>query len=482
MRAREKENSETRLLVSDRIEGIALVIEPRAHIAADAARGLATLGYQTEHYTHVEDVPWACGRRWQTVLISPTLADRERSLVKRHLETLGEPLPVLRLLRDSPNGSLAVSATQTDANGTDAKRAETWSETFRVRLLRWTADQGPSALRPEPQPQAPFGHAYPAIEQRFQLGAGQATRVLEDLADFGALSRRLANRVHLCPNCRRWTIILREACPTCSSLDVAVESVIHHFACAHVGLDSEFRHGAELKCPKCGKMLRHIGLDYERPHETYVCRTCEQLFEDPQIATQCLHCRWDGAGSDVLSQPIYEYELTARGHEAVQRGELSGLKLRETIRNARFAIATREFLELEVERELFRLNRYRRPLAVLLCQFLADDAPHPLFREADPDLVADLSQGLLESVRSLDVVAMFDATSIAVLLPETDETQMQTPDRRLRDLLGGYQFRTAGDGAVATRWHARAWSKPVGSENEPLQWCRQTLQEQHERA
>ena len=310
------------------------------------------------------------------------------------------------------------------------------------------------------------------------MRAGDSIRLLEDLADFGVLSRRLVNRIHVCPTCRRWTINFRETCPTCASLNVNVEDLIHHFACAYVGLDSEFRQGVDLRCPKCGKGLTHIGLDYERPRQTYGCYDCHALFEAPDVTAQCLDCHWEGKGADALAWPIYEYEVTDRGYEAIDRGELRGLKLREMIRNDRCALASREFLELEIEREVFRLRRYGRPLALAICHFVVDGLHYPLFRGTNPTVVQEFSRLVMQEVRSLDVAALVDATAIAILLPETGKEQAEQALVRLRAKFDPFELLSPAGDPVERRWCHRAWTKQSTEADEVLQWFHQGLDSQ----
>ena len=97
------------------------------------------------------------------------------------------------------------------------------------------------------------------------------------------LDRRLADKVHRCPNCAWHTLNFVEVCPRCRGIDIEIENVIHHFACAYVGAWSEFRHGVDLVCPKCDEKLRHMGMDYEKPSDTYRCHACGYVFTESRV-------------------------------------------------------------------------------------------------------------------------------------------------------------------------------------------------------
>lgn len=372
-----------------------LVIEPDRALRQRICQGLEKLGYHPDAFESVPDVPWSSPCPWAMVLTGPVVSKQELPELEQRLDGLSGGRPPIR----SPDFLSENAAVDGDTGAgtpqegpTPGEHDAVWSDAFKIQLLRWVADQGPEVLRPVPCPDASLGYAHPRLEKHWNMRPGEAIRVLEDLADFGVLTRRLADRVHLCPACRRWTINFRETCPNCSCFDVDVEELIHHFACAYVGLNSEYRHGTDLRCPKCRSRLNHIGLDYERPRHTYVCGSCGSLFEEPVLTAQCLDCRWEGSSAEVLTWSVYEYDLTDRGREAVERGDLRGLKLREMIHHGRLELASREFLELEVEREAFRMERYGRTMSVLLCRYLLDGVPYAAFRELDRDTLREFTR------------------------------------------------------------------------------------------
>jgi hypothetical protein len=200
------------------------------------------------------------------------------------------------------------------------------------------------------------------------------------------------------------------------------------------------------------------------------------VFEDPTITAQCLDCRWEGSGGEALSWPVYEYELTARGIEAVERGELRGLKLREMVHNERYDLASREFFELEVERETYRLQRYGRAMSILMCRFVTDGLAYALFRESDPRVARDFAKLVTDQVRSLDVAALADARTIAILLPETDESQATIALERLRGALDVFELNTPVGDAVERCWTTQSWNEKPEPNDEPGTWFRQQLE------
>jgi hypothetical protein len=179
--------------------------------------------------------------------------------------------------------------------------------------------------------------------------------------------------------------------------------------------------------------------------------------EDPVLSAQCLDCRWEGGSTEVLAWPVYEYTVSDRGREAIERGELRGLKLREMIHSGRCALASREFLELEVERETYRLKRYGRAMTIMLCRFTVDGMPYSMFHDADRESVREFSRRVAEEVRSLDVAALADARTIAILMPETNGKQAGEAAARLRSRLDGFEIKSASGRPVTREWRWRSW-------------------------
>jgi hypothetical protein len=184
----------------------------------------------------------------------------------------------------------------------------------------------------------------------------------------------------------------------------------------------------------------------------------------------------------VTPWPIYEYGLTPRGFEAIEREELHGLKLREMIHNQRYRLASREFFELELERETYRLQRYGRPMTILICRFFVDQEPYALFRLGHEELIRGFVALVLDEVRSLDVAALADARTLAVLVPETGHAEGGIVLGRLTKHLGDYPLTASTGQRVRLRWTAHSWHEPADPGQEPALWFQQQLKPQPEQA
>ncbi|TLZ22155.1 MAG: hypothetical protein E6K34_03140, partial [Gammaproteobacteria bacterium] len=99
--------------------------------------------------------------------------------------------------------------------------------------------------------------------------------MLERLRRRGLLETAgLVERVHTCPSCSAGQLLFIETCPQCGSIDTAEQNFLHCYSCGHVGTQEEYLTNEGLTCPKCAVRLRHIGVDYDRALETFVCKDC----------------------------------------------------------------------------------------------------------------------------------------------------------------------------------------------------------------
>jgi hypothetical protein len=130
--------------------------------------------------------------------------------------------------------------------------------------------------------------------------------LLEAWAEVGVLEQTLHDRVQLCPRCHGLPTF-RNGCRNCGSSRTVNDRLIHHFACAFVGLVGDFETPAGLVCPKCRARGLVIGADYEYLNGPYRCEECEWGATELEHVGQCLRCR--------LRFPVHQaFELHLRGY------------------------------------------------------------------------------------------------------------------------------------------------------------------------
>ncbi len=346
----------------------------------------------------------------------------------------------------------------------ERSRTYTWG----LVVLRAIHSLEPSVLEPTLDPRAPLGHSCPDLDALVGLEPGGSLEILEELADLGLLQRQLFNLIHACPQCQKGLVNLRQVCPACSSIDLSVERVLHHFACAWMGLESEFTHGFTLRCPKCKLELHQLGQDFERPNETYVCNDCSHTCEDPALEAQCLSCGSIAPSSDLELVRIHSYRPTQLAARAIELGRLTGLDLAELMVDADLKLDARDFLVLEARREVARLARHGGVLSAARLWFETDGQPYEIFRRWSN---LDRSQlgGVLASLRApLDLVARMDACSLGVLLPGADASGAEVVRQRLFAALGELQLCAESGRPLRPGWQVATWSDPSTSAAEVL--------------
>jgi hypothetical protein len=145
--------------------------------------------------------------------------------------------------------------------------------------------------------------------RRWQFELAYPEAILDQWAQIGVLDAVLWDRVQLCPRCQGLPTF-RRGCSACGSTHVKNDRLIHHFACAHVGLVAEFENrDDQLVCPKCRTRRLLVGSDYEYMTGPYRCRDCQWTGTELEQVAQCLRCQ--------LRFPVAQaYEQELKGYRA----------------------------------------------------------------------------------------------------------------------------------------------------------------------
>lgn len=132
---------------------------------------------------------------------------------------------------------------------------------------------------------------------------------------------RMIDRVHTCPECGDSHLLFVECCPKCKSSNIKQEAILHHFRCANISPESTYQWDGELRCPKCKKLLRHVGVDYDRPATVYTCYDCGNNFMRSSMRVQCTNCGTSTTPDALIAVDVLEYKLTSDGLRAFATDE-----------------------------------------------------------------------------------------------------------------------------------------------------------------
>lgn len=170
------------------------------------------------------------------------------------------------------------------------------------------------------------GFINPIFEHYHAMGLFHLSEMFmfkETMLEYGAF--RVHNfhmKQHLCPHCNHSHLLYTECCPKCGKSDLKLENIIHHFSCANVSPETTYNVGGMLICPKCHKLLRHIGVDYDRPAVIYSCKTCGNSFTTPVTKAVCSNCKEEMEVSKLIPHDVVDLEITEEGVRALTQGSV----------------------------------------------------------------------------------------------------------------------------------------------------------------
>jgi len=156
--------------------------------------------------------------------------------------------------------------------------------------------------------------------QRFTYGAS-----VEQIAAWKndeSVTKVALDRILVCPRCNG-VPTFRMGCGSCGSAMTEPDMLIHHYACAYVGAEAEFRKGHEFVCPKCRQQDLVSGSDFETVSGAHVCADCHSRISQPELIGHCLCCQHrfpaDDAGTMQLTAFHVHRIRETVGHETGHR-------------------------------------------------------------------------------------------------------------------------------------------------------------------
>jgi diguanylate cyclase (GGDEF)-like protein len=304
----------------------------------------------------------------------------------------------------------------------------------KIELLKRLTEMPDQELVPVPDIHSSFGYSYAEAQEIFEASAAETDQHLVDLALKGCLEKIFHTNVHLCPFCNVYNLTLVKICPDCKNPDVTMTELIHHFKCAYVGPKQEFQRGMQLICPKCEGVLRHIGVDYEKPSESFVCNVCAVVFSEAEVNCFCLNCQKKFKLPEAILRSVYRYKITQRGNIAAAAGNLYEISFDQAFIDTGLAILNFKYFYTKFQEEVNRFKRYDRPLTFMMVGIhYFDDYKSIKGPNEATKLLRNVTQCLKEAIRDTDFLARFEESTFVILLPETPLQQVQALADRLKE-------------------------------------------------
>jgi hypothetical protein len=293
----------------------------------------------------------------------------------------------------------------------------------RLGLLRRIADAGGRIL-PTADPLVDRGYHYPGLG-----GAGEGD--LTALARGNYLEARFFDRVSLCPKCSSHHLNVREVCAGCRRAHLSKEGLLHHFRCGYSGLVSEFPPGDDGSrlCPKCARRIHHLGTEYDRLGNAFICRECGLISENPPVEALCLACAKSTPAEDLISVDIFGYVLTSQGMAAIRRGSL--LENDDDLVFVADMPVYRGPVILEfLDHEMKRLSSFNSRFSLLLIECAAAAG------EADGGSAPSWVTPLRQCLREVDLLGQLADARYIVILPQTKRRAAEALRQQILAALG----------------------------------------------
>ncbi|PIE59192.1 MAG: hypothetical protein CSA32_05290 [Desulfobulbus propionicus] len=299
-------------------------------------------------------------------------------------------------------------------------------------LLRYLYSRPKQHLVPVAVWQTKEVYHYPLADVLLD-GSEDSFRQLESLRDRGLIvQKKLIDRIRHCPHCNGCHLNFVDTCPQCESICILQHQFLHCFACGHVAEEEKFINPAGLKCPNCKEKLRHIGTDYDRALENYLCHNCRASFSETGVVAKCHHCSQSVKPEELIPQNIYSFQLTEQGSIAARTGSLENIyAILDTLNNI-----TPTYFDHFLDWALQLSKRYPEAPFSLIGIRLSNilELTSTLGRKQIWELMDEFVNRIRAIVRSTDLTCRTSQQDLWILLPRIPENGCRTLQERILEI------------------------------------------------
>jgi hypothetical protein len=279
-------------------------------------------------------------------------------------------------------------------------------------------------LKPIHSRESFIGYEFPFVSLFYKkTEAVHLLNTLQKATEKNLLSFKLQDYIHLCKSCSGNYLNFRECCPKCDSIDIAAHDMIHHFVCAHVAPEKDFKKEDGLECPKCDKNLRHIGIDYDKPSTIYSCNSCSHEFQNPGMLSLCLDCGTENQLEELMQKSIGTYALTQNGEQQLFR-KVSESSSRGIEHKEHLGSMSVPLFKILLEQEIKRVKATNGSSYFAAIQF-QNNQLQLLNSDAKKGLMKEISGIIKPYLKDTDILSAERFNSYYILMPETKEYELE---------------------------------------------------------
>ncbi len=149
----------------------------------------------------------------------------------------------------------------------------------------------------------------------------------------------VVDRVLKCPECNTMSIRTRYLCPSCNSFNVERVSLLEHLVCGYIGSSRSFEQAGEHQvCPKCGRVLRTVGVDWRVIGTTFECYDCGYMFDEPKVGHVCIPNGHIFDPTTSKYEPVYKYVIDEAVMKIVSEGHLINATVAHVLENLGYKV------------------------------------------------------------------------------------------------------------------------------------------------
>ncbi len=305
-----------------------------------------------------------------------------------------------------------------------------------IKTLRKMVSRGKS-LNPVLIPESKFAYTYPLIDIQFpEQDSIRMFSILELIEKEKMAEKVFVERLHYCNKCFSAHLNFKETCPKCNSSNLHIEDVIHHFSCGYVGEEREFVREGNYICPKCGRKLRHIGVDYDKPSVMYTCNSCGYKFQDPVVWSKCFYCGEEVPVENLILKDVYRFEITNDTINFAING--FNISIAKFIKDE-LDIVDLNIFKAIIQHESKKEKREKTTNSVVWWHFPDFTEKYSKFGEKRDVISREIAKIIKETLRDSDLVSIINQATFVVLLlnssKENAKIAIERVKKRIDDLI-----------------------------------------------